>query len=267
VVESKIGSNFGPDQLQNYRQRLDAPDAFPGVPTRSRFLVTLTTTRHVSSLSDGAITWPQVWGILVGAPASQGPHDPPLVPGLVVQFAAFLKEKGLSMLELKKTDTKTLAQWSAIKNLEQQLTLIVERLRNQQEVKPFVGRKQVKTDELVWVGVYGRQAFWAGFGILPTDTGPQLAMWVEITVPGDRRTWIEQLDSKTKSAFKQGRRYLQFLKDNSALNYGNLTEGNSRFVFAQPVDDNLNGNAEAAFACLYELSKYAISLTQRAGMR
>lgn len=263
VVESKVGSGFGPEQLHNYREKLNAPDAFPGVPIKSRFLVTLTTIRHASPLTDGALTWPQVWGVLVEAPVSKDP----LVAGLVVQFADFLKEKGLSMLELKKTDTTVLAQWSAIKDLEQQLIRIVERLRNQEEVKPIVGRKQVKPDGAEWIGVYGKEGFWAGFGILTADAGPEMTMWVEITVPGDRRGWEKDFDAKTKTAFKKPRRYLELRDESRALNCGNLTNGNSRFVFAQPVEGDLNGDGEAAFAWLYDMSKHAISLAERVRQR
>lgn len=266
VVESKVGSGFGPQQLRHYREKIDAQESFPGVPKKSRFLVTLTTIRYGSPPTvrlNGAITWPEVYSALTGTRAA---HEP-LVAGLICQFADFLREKGLSMLELKKTDASVLDQWSSIKELEQQLRRIVERLRNQEELKPLVGRRQVKPQGTDWIGVYGKNGFWAGFGILSTDAGPKLTMWIEILVTGDRRKWIKDFGATAKAAFKNPQRYLEINQGHDAVNCGRLTDGNSRFVFAQPVEGTLDGDGEAVFKWLYDMSKYAIALAKRAEKR
>lgn len=262
VVESKVGSDVGENQLQTYRNRLNQPDAFEGVPKRSRHLVTLTTLPCKSVVADGSITWPDVQSAIAHGP---GVNDA-LIRGVFEQFALFLKEKGLAMLQLNKTDEKLLAQWLRVKELEEQLRSIVERLRNQEEIKPMVGRKQVKSKD-GWIGVDGKDDFWAGFGITQTQTAPELYMWIEITVPGDRRKWIQDFDREMKSAFSEGKRYLKVYEDSDALNFNKLIDDSSRFVFAKRITGDLDGKGEAVFKWLYESSKFAIGLAERGTVR
>jgi hypothetical protein len=262
VVESKVGSDVGENQLQTYRNRLNQRDAFEGVPKTSRHLVTLTTLPYKSAETDGSITWPDVQSAI-----ARGPDvNDALICGVFEQFASFLKEKGLAMLQLNKTDEKLLAQWLRVKELEGQLRSIVERLRNQREIKPMVGRKQVKSKD-GWIGIYGKNDFWAGFGIAQTQTAPELYMWIEITVPGDRRKWIQDFDTEVKSAFSEGKRYLKVHEDSDAVNFNNLSAGSSRFVFAKPVTGDLDGKGEAVFKWLYERSKFAIGLAEHGSVR
>lgn len=99
MVETKVGSPFGRDQLERYRKELNDSNAFEGVPINARYLVTLTTLRQEpSSLTNGSITWPEIHRIV----SQYSDNQSALVPGVLNQFALFLKEKGLSMLELKK---------------------------------------------------------------------------------------------------------------------------------------------------------------------
>lgn len=262
VVETKVGSGFGPEQLKLYRNRLNAADAFEDVPRRSRYLITLTTVPYPSKLADSSITWPNVHNALT---TGSKPSDA-LVAGLIDQFTSFLTEKGLAMLKLNKTDGQLLGHWIEVKALEEQLRQIVERLRNQEEVKPVVGRRQVKSDG-EWIGVTGKNGFWAGCGISITTAGPELYLWVEITISGDGRKWIAGFDSETKAAFNEAKRYLKHHEDLATANFNKTSYGNSRFVFVKRVAGSLSGDGEAVFGWLYRVSQTVIDRAQRATPR
>jgi hypothetical protein len=259
VVESKVGSGFGHGQLENYRTRLKQSDAFPNVPEASRYLVTLTTLPYKSNQTDGSITWPEVQKVIAHGPAV----NDTLISGAFEQFASFLQDRGLAMLKLNKTDKKLLDRWFEVKELEEQLKQIVERLRNQDEPKPVVGRRQVKVEK-EWIGVYGKNRFYAGFGITQTESGPEFYMWVEITIPGDRRNWTKNFEGERKAAFTEGTHYLKINEDTDAVNFDNLSDSSSRFVFGKGITGALDGNGEAVFQWLYDMSKLAFELAKRA---
>jgi hypothetical protein len=252
VVESKVGSGFGPKQLKMYRDRLNVPDAFPGVPKELRYLVTLTTIHRTSTLTNGKnTTWPDVFNLV----EKTSHPDDPCVRELFCQFASFLKEKGLCTLDLMKTNEKIIVQWFEVKKLESQLMKIIGRLRNQKEIREVVGRNKAKhQDENAWLGISGKNDFWAGFGF---KSG--FYVWVEITLPGDHRK--ETLDSDLLVAFDKAKHYLELHRDKDAINFNNLRKGDSRFVFAREINEDLNGDGEAVFTWLDNISKKAIALT------
>lgn len=269
VVEAKVGSPFGTDQLKIYRVELKNSDAFEDVPQDARYLVTLTTMTNSLKGTDGSITWPEVHGAISQSYESESNA---VVAEVLKQFALFLKEKGLAMLELKKNSGNLLSQWREVKELEKQLTQIVERLRNQEEIKRIVRRKRVESEE-VWTGVYGKNDFFAGFGVLDMEEGPELFMLVEITVPGDQRGRVAQFDAdpETKAAFENATRYQErFLPEmvkygTEKVNFGKTTlDGNSSFAFAKQVAGKLDGDGEAVFQWLYQMSKKAIALAEQA---
>jgi hypothetical protein len=260
VVETKVGSPLGRNQLQTYRNELARSDAFEGTPQDARYLVTLTTMRYPSPLTHASVTWPEVHHAVF---QSQSSESKVLVDGVLYQFALFLKEKGLSMLELKKTSATLLGQWRGAKELEEQLKQIVERLRNQEEIKPIVGRRQVTSDD-VWTGVYETNDFFAGFGILNMEGGPELFMQVEIKVPGDQRKLVKGFDAETRAAFENAKRYqAHFPVD--LVNFGKTTvDGNSWFVFTKQVVGELDGDGEAVFQWLYRTAKRVVALLEHA---
>jgi len=269
VVEAKVGSPFGTNQLERYRRELDSSDAFEGIPQDARHLVTLTILRQDRSrlkdgrpLPDGSITWAKVHRAIS---QSSGNEDA-LVSGILKQFAFFLKEKGLSMLELKKTDADLLNQWPKVKEFDEQLQQIVERLRNEKDIKPLV-RKKVES-EAEWIGVYGKNTicdesdFFAGFGILKMEGGSELFMQVEIIVPGDQRKLIKNLDSEMKAAFEEAKRFYKRI-NGDIVNFDKLMpDGSSCFVFDKQVTGEIAGDGEAVFEWLYRTAKKAIALAK-----
>lgn len=253
VIETKVGSGFAPGQLKTYCDRLNAPDAFESVPIQARYLVTLTTIGYKSpDYCDGWITWPDVHRALkVGTAPSDA-----LVVGVFEQFASFLEEKGLSMLQLNKTDENLLSRWIEVQTLDKQLRDIIERLRIQEDIKPVVGRNQVKSlNGGEWIGVGGKSDFWAGFGISSTAAGPELYLWVEISLAEDSPNWVADFEPNAKAAFDEAKRYLKHHGDFEAANFD---ETSSRFVFAKRVDEKLSGNGEAVFRWLYKFSQLAV---------
>jgi hypothetical protein len=259
VIESKIESDFGPKQLERYRAELCRPDSFPGVAAGHRYLVILTISPQRSPFIQGSITWPQVYAAILAKKRNQAPH----IAAVFADFADFLKEKGLSMLELMKIDNRIVTGWFEAKKLETQFERIIERLRNIEEIKGIVGRRQVKQDGNEWIGVHGTSAFYAGFGFFPGKGKAEIAIWVEITIPGDRRDLIEGFDSELQTAFRKAKHYLQLSDDDDAVNFNNLSKEASRFVFVEAIEGDLNGDGERTFHSLSALARKVIALSRQ----
>jgi hypothetical protein len=258
VIESKIESDFSPGQLKRYRTRLCRPDSFPGVSENHRYLVTLTISRQNSTDIKGSITWPEVHHALMKASANQVPY----VAAVFADFADLLKERGISMLEMNKIDDRLVTDWFRVKELEDQLRRILERVRNSEGIKSTVGRHQVKQDGNEWIGVYGTNGFYAGFGFFRKKGKAEVVIWVETTIPGDRKDLTGLLEPGLRAAFEKAKAYLKLADDDDAVNFNRLTKGASRFVFVEPIEKKLNGNGEETFKSLSALAKNAIALAR-----
>jgi hypothetical protein len=260
VVESKVASGFGKNQLPGYRRQLNDPDSFPGVEINARFLVTLTTLGEKAEETDANLKWSDVQPLL-----ALGQPDDEFVDSTVKQFAEFLEQKGLGPMKLQKVTPELLQGWSQIKALEDELRTIIEKLRVQKAIKAVIGRKQVKSAD-AWIGVGGRYDFWAGFGICQIDKDSELFMWVEITLPGDRRMLSKSLPDALVAGFNNAGKYVTAVADTDSdkevANFGKLWEGKTRFVFVQPVSSNYNGNPDVAFTWLLNACLAAIDFSK-----
>jgi hypothetical protein len=256
VIESKIESDFSPGQLKRYQDELCRRESFPEVAQNRRYLVALTTLRQDSTDAQGSITWPEIHHAISIASANQAPY----VAGVFVDFADLLKERGISMLEMNKIDDRLVSDWFKVKKLEDQLRRILERLRNSKGVKSTVGRHQVKQDGNEWIGVYGINGFYAGFGFFHRKDKAEVVIWVEITASGDRRKLVGSLAPALRVPFEEARSYLKLSGDDKAINFNNLIKGTSRFVFVEPIHEKLNGDGEETFKSLFALAKNAITL-------
>lgn len=125
-----------------------------------------------------------------------------------------------------------------------------------------MGRRQVKQDGNEWIGVYGTNAFYAGFGFFRGNDKAEIVIWVETTIPGDRRTLVEGFDPSLKTAFENARYYLKQSDDDEAANFNRLSKGASRFVFVEAIGGDLNGDGEKTFNSLSVLAKKTIALSK-----
>ena len=155
-------------------------------------------------------------------------------------------------------------QWFEVKTLETELGRILNRLRQVEELRTIVGRKQVKANAEEWIGVAGKNEFWAGFGISKLESGPTLYAWVEITVAGDQRKKILSFDRELKAAFDYATALLtNYHKEYGAVNCRNLSDGkDSRFVFAKPISNDGIDQGETVYQWLKQTSEAAIALAQ-----
>jgi len=165
-------------------------------------------------------------------------------------------------MNLDVADENLLNSWFRVMRFKAQLRDILDRLRKQSTVKALTGGKQLQ-DDGEWIGIKGTHDFWAGFGFSQTARGPECYLWVEGTIPGDRRSWINGLEPAGVAAFEKAKEYLQFHRDSDALNFGNLVQGNSRFVFVERLVGSLNADPEAVFAWLQERAMELIKLLDR----
>jgi hypothetical protein len=256
-METKVGAPFGKDQLKRYRKELKASASFPGIPSKHRYLVTLTTVGESSNLANAALRWSDVQQVLQVVGNSN--HDD--VSSTIKQFSEFLIEKGLGPMKLRKVDQRLLNCWSEVNELEEQLKAIVNSLRNQREIRPSIGQRQVKSLGGGWIGVGGIEGdFWAGFGTSKIKGSSELLLWVDITVPGDKRQLRSRLSASAALGLKEAIKYLKAEDGSDFANFGNLVNGNARFVFAKAVDRSLNGNPDAVFKWLLNTSQEALSL-------
>jgi len=191
-------------------------------------------------------------------------QDDGFVHSTVKQFAEFLEQKGLGPMRLQKVTPELLERWSQIKALEDELKAIVEKLRTQKAIKALTGRKQVKLVGSDWIGVGGRYDFWAGFGICQIGKDSELFMWVEISLPGDKRMLTKSLPNLLRTGLKAAEKYVNAVaetdSDRNVANFGKTWEGETRFVFVQSVDSGFNGNPDAAFNWLLGTSLAAVDL-------
>lgn len=261
VVESKIGAGFRRNQLQDYLGHLADPGAFDRVPVKARHLVTLTSTPCDRPPNVEGILWREVQAMILSGPGI----STPLVEGLFHQFATFLEEKGLAMLKLERIDNQLLTGWAAAKKLERQLRRIIEALKREKVLIPTIGRQKVRTsDNGDWIGVGGKNSFWAGFGISKIGGELQLFMWVEITVKGDCRGAEKSFDPEAKMAFEVAKNYLKaFPDDDGSVNARKLVEGNSRFVFVARVEGAFDEQGDKVREWLAALSRKAVELAGR----
>lgn len=261
VVESKIGAGFEPDQLPKYLRHMADRQAFDGVPMNARHLITLTSSPCERPPNVKGILWRDVQALIGSGPG----EGTPLVEGLFEQFATFLEEKGLAMLKLKKVDNQLLTGWTAAKKLERQLRRIIAALKKEDDLIPTIGGQKVSTsDDGGWVGVGGKNSFWAGFGIAKIGGELQLFMWVEITVKGDCRGAEKNFDTETKTAFEAAKNYVKaFPDDDGSVNAGNLVKGQSRFVFVARLEGEFDGKGDKALDWLVARSRTAIELAGR----
>jgi hypothetical protein len=259
LIECKVVPCSMYQQLKKYRGYLNRQYAH--LPETRRFLVTLTDLPIENDDLDARLRWEAVQPLLKTA------RDKSLFVQMALQqFAVFLETKGLAPMQLPQLTDKLLRNWIEVKQFEKSLTTIIRKLQNKEEIRRITSGRQVKRGDEHWIGISGDHCFWAGFCIQRAE----VYMWVEITLPGDRRELRRSLKGEFAAAFREATRYFyrDWPRDKEAVNLaapgarnGNLTmKGNSRFVFARPVCGERDEAEVSTFQWLYDTSLKAIHL-------
>ncbi|MDB6032168.1 MAG: hypothetical protein JWM16_2506, partial [Verrucomicrobiales bacterium] len=237
-----------------YRKHLDK--TYAHLPRARRLLVSLTSLPIVDADSgaDICLRWENVQRMIATT------DDPSaFVKQVLKEFAAFLESKGLAPINMPKITSTLLASWHDAKRLEHSLAKVLEKLRTDPEINKITSFRQVNRADKNWIGISGQNFFWAGFCI----KGTEMYMWVEITLPGDKRSLRRQLTPPLAKSFENATKYLEDWEDNDAVNrdVGDLTKVlGSRFVFAQSVNQDTEPDSERLFQWLYDTSLAVIAM-------
>jgi len=93
AIESKIGADFEPGQLEKYRAELKKRS----IDFSQSYLVTLTTHSTQPTLAHAHIKWSQVQELLLKPPLEENLKNLEII---YLQFADFLKEKGMAPMKI-----------------------------------------------------------------------------------------------------------------------------------------------------------------------
>jgi len=190
LIESKVESDFGEHQLEDYQMVLQNTE---NAGFKQRRLVSLTKyanklefppTRGVHSIS-----WSQVFDLLANAGSEYG-----ALQIIYSQFADFLKEKGMKPMNLPKTNPEKLSRDVEGIFFREVLAEILNELRQHQALKKLKPElrceKEIKfdenEDETRSLGIYDSKdphCFYFGFGF-GTSEKPKLVMTVSKAFEG-----------------------------------------------------------------------------------
>ncbi len=97
-----------------------------------------------------------------------------------------------------------------------------------------------------YLGIHGTwtPSFYIGFALHPITAGPQMSLYIELALKGSRTD--VKIPRELKKSYKK---HLSWHRG-----------GETGFVFEQPVDKKLNGDAEAMRLWFHETSKLAFEM-------
>jgi len=205
IIETKVGSAFGVEQLRRYREELKRQQRADGF--KKGVLITLTDKTEEPEGADVHRKWSVVQRLLECEVAKTGNSD--YAAKVCIQFAEFLKEKGLGPMNVPKTASEPLNEWVVGMKFLKRLEDVLKSVKNDSELVRVLGRKRISFDEdehgTIWIGIYGNQRnFWLGFGFRQKAEKTQVFMLVQRAVGGDRRREF----SKLKPEYADGKTWL-----------------------------------------------------------
>ena len=215
IVEVKIASDFRADQLSRYRKELERQEKF-----KRRILATLTDKQANQDDTDVHIKWSQVCRLLESQACT--PTAPDMAATVCIQFAEFLKGRGLGPIDLPRIAKEPLNHWVVGVRYSKRLEDILNSVKNDQSLESIIGRKRVSVEDrdgTIWIGIYGNQEdFWIGFGLRDEDEDMQLQMQVEKSVTGNR---MEHVSKELQPDFAGGKTWLKKVRKLDAKMDGN----------------------------------------------
>lgn len=257
VVEVKVESDLGDEQIDNYLKQLRG---------EREFLISLTKwpiRRKLEGKLDAALRWGDVQNLLeqTGLQCNF----------MLKQFAEFLKEQGMFPMKINCVSPELLYNWKDGFALQRDLWIILDKLSKEPDIKPFLKEKSTKIifepsgdRKKLWLGIYGygKPLDWFGFEILEFGTSPKLLMIVSLKFDGivPENKLPGQLGPTLKRMIEKFGCHRA--SDKFGCDYDPVQEQNQTwFNFRQPIEvgDEYNGNADKIcgwlFSAIRELSK------------
>jgi hypothetical protein len=186
IVETKVGSGFGVEQLRRYREELKRQQR--ALRFRRGVLITLTDRVEEPKGADIHRTWSLVQQLLERQVTSKSSTDH--AGKVCTQFAEFLKEKGLGPMNVPSIASEPLAEWIAGMKFRGSVEDVLKSVKNDSELVRVLGRKRIVVedkDNTLWIGIYGNQQnFWIGFGFTQKAGAVRAFMLLQTTVSGNR---------------------------------------------------------------------------------
>jgi hypothetical protein len=250
ALESKIGAAFGPNQIEKYLRRLESLKKLH--PVMQCALLTLTNVREGPVETDQNVKhifWGDVHNKLeIAARTKRGASadESAMLFKVLQQFAEFLKLKGLAYMNIPPVNSASLEQFI---DLRKGIQDILTSLKTSKHLKSHFAGKSIRFDPPTkggdaFLGLYGSPEpffFYIGFQFHRTGT-PSMSLFIERSVKGNRTDRI--IPRELKKYYRPPREFAR---------------GQTWFDFAQPVDERLNGDAEAMRRWFHETSELVLT--------
>jgi hypothetical protein len=248
ALESKVGSAFRPDQIDKYLSRFNSLKKLH--PAMRCALITLTNVREGPVENDRTVKhifWGHVHQELeITSRVNPNASTDEMLLKLLRQFAEFLKLKGLAFMNIPRVNSASLKQFIDLrKGMEDVLTSLKtsKHLRSQFAGKRIRFEPPTKSGD-AFLGMYGGAEpsfFYMGFEF-HGKAAPKLSLYIERSLKG------KHTDSIIPRQVKR--------------NYSgrDFARGQTWFAFTQPVDEQLNGDAEAMRRWFHETSKLVLEM-------
>jgi PD-(D/E)XK nuclease superfamily protein len=236
IIETKVGSPFGVEQLLRYREEMKRQQRALGF--KRGILITLTDKTGEPKGADIHRTWSVVQRLLERQLATIESSDH--AAKVCMQFAEFLKEKGLGSMNVPKIAAEPLNQWVIGMKFRSSLEDLLRSVKNDSEIVQVFGRKRIvfedNEDGTLWIGMYGNQQnFWLGFGFRQKAGKTQVFLLVQKAVNGDRKREFPKL----KPEYADGKTWLNI---------------------ERTLDRELDGNGEKIKEWLLDSSKWLLKI-------
>src|SRR6266487_6565347 len=253
ALESKVGSAFGPNQIDKYMRRLEWIKRLD--PTIRCALITLTNVREGPLENDENVKH-IFWGdvhkqlqISCRANPNESAGESRMLFNILQQFADFLKLKSLAHMNIPRVTSASLREFIELrKGMEE----ILASLKTSKHLRPLLSKKRMMFEpenDGAYLGIHGNwtPSFYIGFALHQITAGPKMSLYIERALKG-RRTDVK-IPRELKKSYKK---HLSW--------HGG---GETGFVFEQPVDKKLNGDAEAMRLWFHETSKLVLEIGKK----
>ncbi len=186
VFENKVWSDFGKEQLSNYRKIIDRQFG----EFANRHVAPVTPFSERPAEADKHCAWPQVQELL----DVFGNNKAKELQFVCSWFADFLAHQGLKPMKIK---IQKIQDYFEGFLLREDMKYFLDGLRKTTVLKPLLKNREAKFEHAqgdLWLGVYGSKAirdFWLGFQMRPSPPG--IYVRAQRSFAGDRRKLFKKL--------------------------------------------------------------------------
>ena len=244
VIEVKVWSSIRSSQLKQYRRELDSGSRFAKHRDGGAKMVLAALTPRTASLGEPEVTvdvftrWWQIQLALEGV----GCKDPEPNTAVCRQFAEFLREKGMAPMHIRKINSTQPMTPLDVLDFREEIVQILKAYRSDKRMAALIRNKIIaqRVGDKFYLVSYGKEQFpeSVGYELLFEPNGKTaLGLYLEGSADGE----ITEARLKNLLQMHFPNRLAQCYRQPVYV-----PERRSTWIaFCQPVDGDLDGNAEA----------------------